>query len=43
MRYYHHLVLNLKADSEGNNGKIGYSVQELAAKFKDTVANGQFG
>ena len=24
----------------GNNGKIGYSVQGLVAKVKDTVANG---
>ena len=33
-------LLTLKTSCKGNNGKIGYSIQGLVAKVKDTVANG---
>ena len=33
-------LLTLKAGCIGNNGKIGYSIQGLVAKVKDTVAIG---
>ena len=33
-------MLIAKAGCKGTNGKIGYKVQGLVAKVKDTVANG---
>ena len=37
---YYWPVLISKAGYKGNNGKIGYSIQGLVAKVKDTAANG---
>ena len=37
---YHQPILTLRAGCIGVMAKIGYSVQELVAKLKDTIANG---
>ena len=37
---YNQPVLTSTAGCMGKDGKIGYSIQRLVAKVKDTVANG---